>query len=50
MKLTGVLIVFFTFFLTGCATSIPQAKNFPQTTQKKAMAAQHWGGDCRRCY
>lgn len=43
MKLTGVLIVFFALFLTGCATSIPQAKNFPQTTQKKAMAAQHWG-------
>lgn len=43
MKLTSVLIVFFTLFLTGCATSIPQAKNFPQTTQKKAMATQHWG-------
>lgn len=43
MKLSGVLIVLFALFLTGCATSIPQAKNFPQTTQKKAMAAQHWG-------
>ena len=30
-------------FIAGCATSIPQAKNFPQSKQKKAMAAQHWG-------
>jgi hypothetical protein len=28
--------------LTGCATSIPQAENFPSSTQKKLMAAQHW--------
>jgi hypothetical protein len=28
--------------LAGCATSIPQAENFPQSRQKKLMAAQHW--------
>lgn len=28
--------------LVGCATSIPKAENFPQSTQKKLMAAQHW--------
>jgi hypothetical protein len=28
--------------ITGCATSIPQAENFPQSTQKNVMAAQHW--------
>lgn len=28
--------------MTGCATSIPQAENFPQSKQKKLMAAQHW--------
>lgn len=30
--------------MTGCATSIPQAENFPPSTQKKLMAAQHWNG------
>lgn len=28
--------------LTSCATSIPQAENFPPSKQKKLMAAQHW--------
>lgn len=27
---------------SGCATSIPQADNFPATQQRKAMAARHW--------
>jgi len=28
--------------MSGCATSIPQAENFPESKQKKMMAAQHW--------
>lgn len=28
--------------MTGCATSVPQGENFPQSRQKKLMAAQHW--------
>lgn len=42
MKLTGLMIVL-AFLLTGCATAVPQAENFPAAKQKKAMAAQHWG-------
>lgn len=35
-------LIFGLAVMTGCATSIPQAENFPQSTQKKMMAAQHW--------
>lgn len=43
MRLLRLLVVFFVFMMSGCATNIPQAKNFPYSSQKKAMAAQHWG-------
>jgi hypothetical protein len=36
------LLVLALITLTSCATSIPQAENFPQSKQKKMMAAQHW--------
>lgn len=29
-------------FMSSCATSVPKAENFPQSTQKKALVAQHW--------
>lgn len=35
-------VVLSVVLITGCATKIPQAKNFPPSTQKKLMAAQHW--------
>lgn len=28
--------------VTGCATSVPNAQNFPISTQKKALMAKHW--------
>lgn len=38
-----ILSLFFAIlWLVGCATSIPQAENFPSSKQKKLMAAQHW--------
>lgn len=43
MKLARLSAVFLFFIISGCAMSIPQAKNFAPTSQKKAMAAQHWG-------
>jgi len=44
MKLKQILVmVLVTLALAGCATSVPQAENFPLSKQKKAMAAQHWG-------
>lgn len=43
MKCVGLSAVFLFFIISGCATSIPQAKNFELTSQKKAMAVQHWG-------
>ncbi len=43
MKCVGLSAVFLFFIISGCATSIPQAKNFEHTSQKKAMAVQHWG-------
>lgn len=43
MKKLSLGLLFLTLLFTGCATSIPQAENFPQSKQKKAMAAQHWG-------
>ncbi|MDO9232748.1 MAG: hypothetical protein Q8N02_02780 [Methylotenera sp.] len=43
MKLAGLFLIVSSVFLTACATNIPQAKNFAPTSQKKAMAAQHWG-------
>ncbi|MDP2152692.1 MAG: hypothetical protein Q8J66_03415 [Methylotenera sp.] len=43
MKLAGLFLIVSSVFLTACATNIPQAKNFEPTSQKKAMAAQHWG-------
>lgn len=27
----------------GCATSIPEARTFPQAEQKKALSVRHWG-------
>jgi hypothetical protein len=29
-------------FVSGCATSVPNAQNFPISSQKKALMAQHW--------
>lgn len=43
MKVSALGVLLLTLFLAGCATSIPQAENFPQAQQKKAMAVQHWG-------
>ena len=44
MKLKHRIVLLLTMMLiAGCATSIPQAENFPLSKQKKAMAAQHWG-------
>lgn len=40
MKVFSLFIAL--LLLAGCATSIPQAENFPQLKQKKLMAAQHW--------
>lgn len=28
--------------VSACATSVPEARNFPLSTQKKAIMAQHW--------
>lgn len=43
MTLRGSMIFVIALLLTSCATSIPQAENFPLSKQEKAMAAQHWG-------
>ncbi len=43
MKKSTLGVLLLAFVLVGCATSIPKAENFPQSKQKKAMAAQHWG-------
>lgn len=43
MRLTALLVVMVALMVSGCATSIPQAENFPASKQKKAMALQHWG-------
>jgi len=43
MRITILGTLLFTLLATGCATSIPQAENFSQVKQKKAMAAKHWG-------
>lgn len=43
MKKLSLMTLLLTVLLTGCATSIPKAENFPQSKQKKIMAAQHWG-------
>jgi hypothetical protein len=43
MRLIACLGIISALLITGCATAIPQAENFPPTQQKKAMAAQHWG-------
>jgi hypothetical protein len=43
MRISILGVLLFALLGTGCATSIPQAENFPQGKQKKAMAAQHWG-------
>ena len=29
-------------FVSGCATSVPNAQNFPISSQKKALMAKHW--------
>lgn len=42
MKMVRGLVILFAVAAAGCATSIPQAENFPSGKQKKAMAAQHW--------
>lgn len=42
MKINAILAVLGAAMLAGCATSVPQAQNFPPAQQKKVMAAQHW--------
>lgn len=44
MKLKhGLVLLAMMVFVAGCATSTPQAENFPMSKQKKANAARHWG-------
>jgi hypothetical protein len=38
----SIIIVLSLMLLSACVTNIPQAENFPQSKQKKLMAAQHW--------
>ena len=40
MRLITIIVA--ALLTAGCVTSIPQAENFPQSKQKKLMAAQHW--------
>lgn len=42
--MTRTLLISLGLLLSGCAyNNMPQAKNFPPTQQKIAVAAQHWG-------
>lgn len=42
MRLTWQAMIVMPLLLSGCATAIPQARNFAPSEQKKVMAAKHW--------
>lgn len=43
MKHRIILAMLASLLAAGCATSIPEARTFPQAEQKKALSVRHWG-------
>jgi hypothetical protein len=42
MNMRFLTILLSLVLVSGCATSVPNAQNFPSSSQKKALVAQHW--------